>query len=172
MEVRMNNYNTSFGAKLAINDKAQLLKPYEKRLGNIAKIFEEKTSKYTKDVFEISTNEHDPEKATTLTAYVGNAEEGGELTPKGLAELFKLKDNSIVEKFKKIFFTAQKTDKIDSQTDRFLTTVNNSIKKDKISYPEDKVYDYTASIKNQIRRDALKNDKLLSNKENFRFYCI
>lgn len=114
MNIGNNNFNNNvnFKAKLEIKDNAKILKPYEQKLSNIAKKFEEKTAKYNheRDFMTIGT---DSNKDEWLHANVkGLSDEefaSANLVNGSLKELLSKSETYIVNKLVKFFHVA--TDK-------------------------------------------------------------
>lgn len=125
----------SFGARMDLSG----IKKNENRWNNVAKIFEQKTSEYPKDVFELQEHEEG------LSAYGLNLDTSEEiiadLSNESVADLMKLSDKTIALKFKKLLGISAQKGNAYKATNEFLEKLNSIYKNDNIDELEENIWD-------------------------------
>lgn len=125
----------SFGARMDLSG----IKKNENRWNNVAKIFEQKTSEYPNDVFELQEHEEG------LSAYALNLDTAEEITvdfnKENVADLMKMSDKSIASKFKKLLDISAQKGKVYKATNEFIEKLNSIYKNDNIDELEENIRD-------------------------------
>lgn len=150
--------NMNFKAKFIVKDEAKLLNSCSKRLNNIAKLFEEKTSKYPNDSFTLLLNRYNDTSLITKIKK-GNYKSLIHLKDNGLEELLANYNNdSIVKKFVKLFKSEKKCANLKHQAKNLIQNTKQSCTNNK--YIETKpVEEFAEEAVMNIKANTVCNDK-------------
>ena len=153
------NNTPAFQAKFVLKDEANLLKSCNKRIKTIARIFEEKTAKYPDDTFELVLDKcNDATFVTKITK--GKYKDLTPLKEDGLEALLLYKNETIANKFVKLFTTAKKCSKLNADGKNLIKKAKKSSIMNKILDP-DFVLDFVNEAAHNIKLDMVKKDKFL-----------
>lgn len=169
MNVNSGSQNVNFQAKLYFQDMAGEIKPYKRRLANISKKFEEKTAKYPNDKIVIKDNANG---GIFLETFIKNNEEGGNFSRKGLAQLFKLSDEEIANKFSKLHKMSNKADEIMQRAYKFYDSLSKGVESKGLELKDEKFWDFITSAQSAVRQSVVAKDKILGNPEYFNGYIM
>lgn len=159
--INNNNNNLSFQAKFKINDELKMLN--KERWTNIGKIIEQKTAKQPNDVVEIGTAVAD--KPIYLYIASGDEESCSTITQKGLKKLLTYNDDTITQKFLKLFKVQSKNNKIYTKTMNFIDYVSNNSRK--ALETKTLANDFDDGIMKSVNNAASANEKEVINKDRF-----
>lgn len=159
--INNNNNNLSFQAKFKINDELKMLN--KERWANIGKIIEQKTAKQPNDVVEIGTAVAD--KPIYLYIASGDEESCSTITQKGLKKLLTYNDDTIAQKFLKLFKVQSKNNKIYTKTINFIDYISNNSKK--ALETKTLANDFDDGIMKSVNNATSANEKEVINKDSF-----